>query len=138
LGEPRDKLIPKDKSFDGKIKVEKEVPQDKTSDLKLIPIFIDEYNKVHCNQSTAYTTSARDKSNILIVTKDSEAIKSATESSSEEPKSKALGSHLTKHQPRLPTTEEIKNLWMHGEPSCDPPMIITRIKSRQQNSIYLI
>ncbi len=32
----------------------------------------------------------------------------STDSLSEEPKSKALGSHLIKHQPRLPTNEEIR------------------------------
>jgi hypothetical protein len=74
----------------------------------LIPIFIDDNGKVHYNQSTAYTTSARDKSNILIATKDPEAIRLGSNSLSEEPKPKALGSHLIKHQPRVPTSEEIR------------------------------
>ena len=53
LEESRDKLIPKDNSSDETIKVKKEVPQDNTSDLKLIPIFIDDNGKLHYDQSTA-------------------------------------------------------------------------------------
>ncbi len=61
LGQSSDKLTSKDNSSDEVIKVKKEVEQDNTSDLKLVPIYIDENNKAHYNQSTAYTTSARDK-----------------------------------------------------------------------------
>ncbi len=108
LEESRDKLISRDNSSDEIIKVEREVPQDNTSDLKLIPIYIDDNGKVHYNQSTAYTTSARDKSNILIATKNPEAIRSGANSLRTEPKPKALGSHLIKHQPRVPTNKEIR------------------------------
>jgi hypothetical protein len=101
-------LNPKDKSSDETIKIKKEVSQDNTSDLELIPIFVDENGKLHYNESTAYTTSARDKSNILIATKDPEATRSAEGSLGEAPKSKALGSHLVKHKSRLPTKEEIR------------------------------
>jgi hypothetical protein len=73
----------------------------------MVPIFIDENDKVHY-ESTAYTTSTRDKSNILIAKKDPESIRSAADSISETSKLKALGSHLIKHQPRLPTKEEIR------------------------------
>ncbi len=106
--ESKDKLNPKDNSSDETIKIKKEVPQDNTNDLKRIPIYIDENGKLHYNESTAYTTSVRDKSNILIATKDPEAIRSAEGSFGEAPKPKALGSHLIKHQPRLPTKEEIR------------------------------
>jgi hypothetical protein len=63
----------------------------------MVPIFVDENGKLHYNESTAYTTSARDKSNILIATKNPEAIKSAEGSLGKEPKPKAHGSHLIKH-----------------------------------------
>jgi hypothetical protein len=103
-----DKLPPKDNSSDEVIKIKKEVEQDKTSELKLVPMYIDDNGKFHYNQSTAYTTSARDKSNILIATKDPEAIRSGVNAISTEPKPKALDSHLIKHQPRVPTNEEIR------------------------------
>ncbi len=65
-------------------------------------------------ESTAFTTSTRDKSNILIVKKDPKAIRSAADKISEATKPKVLGAHLIKHQPRLPTQEEIStvlNAW---------------------------
>jgi hypothetical protein len=84
--------------------------QDK--ELKLVPIYFDENYKVrYCDESTAYTTSNRDKSNILIVRKDPKSIRLAADTSKETPKPKALGAHLTKHQPRLPTDKR-------GDKSC--------------------
>ncbi len=108
MEESRDNLIPKENSSDEIIKVKKEVPQDNTGDLKMVPMFVDEKGKLHYSESTAYTTSARDNSNILIATRDPEVIRYAADSLSEEPKPKALGSHLIKHQPRLPTKEQIR------------------------------
>jgi hypothetical protein len=61
--ESKDKLNPKDKSSEEIIRIKKETLQDETEDLKMVPIFIDENDKVHY-ESTAYTTSTRDKSNI--------------------------------------------------------------------------
>ncbi len=100
-------MNPKDNSSDETIKIKKEVPQDNTDDLKMIPIFRDANGKLHYDESTAYTTSARDKSNILIAKKDPESMRSAEDSISETSRPKALGSHLIKHQPRLATNEEI-------------------------------
>ncbi len=62
---------------------------------------------MHYEESTAYTTSTRDKSNILIVRKDPKSIRPAIDTSKETSKPKVLGAHLIKHQPRLPTGEEI-------------------------------
>jgi hypothetical protein len=73
----------------------------------MVPIFIDENDNVHY-ESTAYTTNTRDKSNILIAKKNPESIRSAADSIIETARPKALGSHLIKHQPRLPTKEEIR------------------------------
>jgi hypothetical protein len=69
-------LNPKDNSSEEIIKIKKETSQDETEDLKMVPIFIDDNDKVHY-ESTAYTTSTRDKSNILIAKKDPESIRSA-------------------------------------------------------------
>ncbi len=65
-------------------------------------------------ESTAYTTSTRDKSNILIVKKDPKSLRSAADTISEATRPKVLGAHLIKYQPRLPTKEEISltlNAW---------------------------
>ena len=86
------------------IGIKQEVPQSDNTDLKIVPIFIDENDKVHY-ETTAYTTSTRDKSNILIAKKDQKAIRSE---SSGEAKTKELCAHLIKHQPRLATQEEIR------------------------------
>ena len=87
--------------------------QDK--ELKLVPIYFDENDKArYCDESTAYTTSTRDKSNILIEKKDPKSIRPAADTNKEAPKQKALGAHLIKYQPRLPTGEEISfvlNSW---------------------------
>ncbi len=91
-------MNPKDNSSEEIIRIKKEGSQDDTDDLKMAPIFIDENDKVHY-ESTAYTTSTRDKSNILIAKKDSESIRSPADSISETSRPKALGSHLIKHQP---------------------------------------
>ncbi len=102
--ESKDNLNPKDNSSE---EIKQEVPQDDTEDLKMVPIYIDENDKVHY-ESMAYTTSTRDKSNILIAKKDPESIRSAADSINETARPKALGSHLIKHQSRLPTKEEIR------------------------------
>ncbi len=96
--ESKDNLNPKDNSSEEIIKIKQEAPQDDKKDLKIVPIFIDENDKVPY-ESTAYTTSTRDKSNILIAKKDPESIRSAADPLSETARPKALGSHLIKHQP---------------------------------------
>jgi hypothetical protein len=89
------------------IRVKLETQQNQINDLKIVPIYIDENDKVHYDKSTAFTTSPRDKSNILIVKKDPKSIRSAADTNKEATKPKVLGAHLVKHQPRLPTRDEI-------------------------------
>jgi hypothetical protein len=101
-------------SSEDKIGIKKESPQDDGKALKLLPIYFDENDKMHYEETTAYTTSTRDKSNILIVKKDPKAIRSAADTIREATKPKVLCAHLIKHQPRLPTQEEISivlNAW---------------------------
>ncbi len=105
--ESSDKLKSKDVNPDEIINIKREAPQSDKNDQKIVPIFINENDKVHY-ESTAYTTSTRDKSNILIAKKDPESIRSDSGTISEEAKPKALGAHLIKHQPRLATKEEIR------------------------------
>ena len=81
-------------SSEDKIGIKKEPPQDDGKALKLLPIYFDENDKMHYEETTAYTTSTRDKSNILIVTKDSKAIRSAADTVREVTKPKVLGAHL--------------------------------------------
>jgi hypothetical protein len=108
MGEERskDNLDLKDNSSEEIIRIKQEAPQDDKKDLKIVPIFIDENDKMHY-ESTAYTTSIHDKSNILIAKKDPQSLRSAADTLSETARPKALGAHLIKHQPRLPTKEEI-------------------------------
>ncbi len=94
-------------SCEDKIGIKQEAPQGDERELKLVPIYFDANDKVHYDESTAYTTSTRDKSNISIVKKDPKAIRSAADTIREATKPKVLGAHLIKHQPRLPTQEEI-------------------------------
>jgi hypothetical protein len=54
LEESRDKLIPKDNSSDEIIKIKKEVPQDNTGDLKMVPMFVDDKGKLHYSESTCW------------------------------------------------------------------------------------
>jgi hypothetical protein len=100
-------LNPKDNSSKEIIRIKKEVPQDDTDDLKMVPIFIDENDEVHY-ESTSYTTSTRDKSNILIAKKDPESIRSAEDSISETSRPKALGSHLINVRGYLSNILELK------------------------------
>ena len=97
-------------SSEDKIGIKREPPQDDGKALKLLPIYFDENDKMHYEETTAYTTSTRDKSNILIVKKDPKAIRSAADTIREETKPKILGAHLIKHLPRLPTQEEISTV----------------------------
>ncbi len=95
-------------------KVKKEVVSGEELKLKIVPVYVDENNKVHQQGTTAYTTNTRDNMNLLIATKDPKAIRSVLEASSGTATQKALGSHLIKHQPRVPTEEEITralNAW---------------------------
>jgi hypothetical protein len=97
-------------SSEDKINIKKEPPQDDGKALKLVPIYFDENDRVHYEETTAYTASTRDKSNILIVKKDPKAIRSAADTIREATKPKTLCAH----QPRLPTQEEIStvlNAW---------------------------
>ncbi len=105
--DPKDNKELKVISLEDKIGIKQEAPQGDKKELKIAPIYFDENDKVHYDESTAYTTSTRDKSNILIVRKDPKSIRSAADTSREASKPKALGAHLIKHQPRLPTREEI-------------------------------
>jgi hypothetical protein len=52
--ESKDKLNPKDNSSDETIKIKKEVPQDNTDDLKMVPIFRDKM--VSCIMMKAWPT----------------------------------------------------------------------------------
>ncbi len=104
--ESKDNLELEVSTLEDKIRVKLEAPQGDKKDLKMVPIYFDENDKVHY-ESTVYTTSTRDKSNILIVKKDSKSLRSAADTSRETAKPKVLGAHLIKHQPRLPTKEEI-------------------------------
>ncbi len=110
IGEERskDNLDRKDNSSEGITKIKQEASQDDKKDLKIVLIFIDENDKVHY-ESTAFTTSTRDKSNILIAKKDPQSIRSAADALSETARPKVLGAHLIKHQPRLPTREELRH-----------------------------
>ncbi len=101
-------------SSEDKIGIKQEAPQGDKKELKMVPIYIDENDKMHYEGSTAYTTSTRDKSNILIVRKDPKSIRSAADTNRGAKKPRVLGAHLIKHQPRLPTGEEISlvlNSW---------------------------
>jgi hypothetical protein len=71
MGEERskDNLDRKDNSSERITRTKQEAPQDDKKDLKIVPIFIDENDKVHY-ESTTYTTSTRDKSNISIAKKE--------------------------------------------------------------------
>jgi hypothetical protein len=62
---------------------------------------------MYYEDTTAYTTSARDKSNILIVKKDPKAIRSEVDTITVATEAKVPCAHLIRHQPRLPTGEEI-------------------------------
>jgi hypothetical protein len=111
------KLPSEDNNSGDGIKIKKEDEQDKISEQQLVhqqrlsiigPKYVDDNGKFLYNQSNAYTTSARDKSNILIATKDPESIRSGMKEINTEPKAH------DKHQPREPTDEEVKRsleLW---------------------------
>jgi hypothetical protein len=96
-------------SSEDKIGIKKEAPHGDDKELKMVPIFFDENNKVHYEESmsTAYTISERDKSNILIVKKDPKAISSEADAIRLASKPKVLGAHLIRYKPRLPTEEEV-------------------------------
>ena len=109
-----DKLVPEGSSSEDKIGIKKEAPPDDGKELKLLPIYFDENDKMHYEETTAYTTSTRDKSNILIVKKDAKATRSADDTIRGATEPKVLGAHLITHQPRLPTQDEINtvlNAW---------------------------
>ncbi len=99
---PEDNSNHKDNSSEEIIKIKQEADPDDKNDLKMVPIYIDENDKVHY-ESTAYTTNTRDKSNILIARKDPKSLRSAAEVLSGTTPQKSLCSHLIKHQPRVPT-----------------------------------
>ena len=69
----------------------------------MVPVYVDEHNKVHQQGTTAYTTNTRDNKNLLIATKNPKSIRPETASSSETARPKVLGAHLIRHQPRLIT-----------------------------------
>ena len=50
-------------------KVKKEVVSGEELKLKIVPVYVDENNKVHQQGTTAYTTNTRDNMNLLIATK---------------------------------------------------------------------
>ncbi len=55
------------------IKVKQEAAPDDNKSLKIVPIYVDENGRAHHEGTTAYTTNLRDKTNILIIKKDSQA-----------------------------------------------------------------
>jgi hypothetical protein len=120
-----DKMDSSDNNSAEIIRVKQEVALEDNKSLKIVPIYVDENGNAGHLGTTAYTTNTRDKSNILIVKKDVRAIRSSDESASGALPPKALCSHLVKHQPREPTSNEITHV-----------LELWRTKLRETNDYY--